>query len=102
VRKATGVTRAGIKKWRDGDFKRLTAQHLFAIADLFGCDPRWLASGHGVPFPSLDIRLLEIQAAWKKSNESGREYLVEQARYVTSIDRFVERDAPTQGAALRA
>ncbi|MDE2098662.1 MAG: hypothetical protein KGL39_15515 [Patescibacteria group bacterium] len=43
-------TRAGKKKWRDGDFTQIKSANLLALAKLFGCEPRWLESGTGPKF----------------------------------------------------
>jgi hypothetical protein len=40
-----GVDRRKAAVWMDGSLPR--ADRLFAIADRFGVDPRWFATGHG-------------------------------------------------------
>lgn len=98
---ATGITsRAGKKKWADGSFKSIKVEHLFKMADLFGCDARWLGTGEGVPFPERDPGTIELLAAWKSVNQEGRVNMVEHARYVVGQPRFRQpSDIPNGSAA---
>jgi transcriptional regulator with XRE-family HTH domain len=43
-----GVKAPSVTGWLTGDSKKMDAQHLFAAADYFGVNPRWLAFGVGV------------------------------------------------------
>lgn len=100
---ATGIkSRAGKKKWADGSFKSITVGHLYRMADLFGCDARWLGTGEGVPFPERDPGTIELLAAWKCVNQEGRVNMVEHARYVVGQPRFrLPADAPNGTAACK-
>ncbi|MGF6348930.1 helix-turn-helix domain-containing protein [Variovorax sp. W2I14] len=46
-----GVTRPAITHWLSGRNKGVEATCLFAIADYFNVDPRWLAVGTGSEWP---------------------------------------------------
>lgn len=96
---ATGVSRAGKKKWADGDFKSITVEHLFKMADLFGCDARWLGTGEGTPFPERDPWTIELLAAWNNVNQEGRVNMVEHARYVVGQPRFRQSADPSNDSA---
>lgn len=86
LRKASGITRAGIKKWRDGDFKELTAANVFALADFLNCDARWLALGdRGQPGSG---GFSQLHTIWSSVNDDGRREMLAHAAYVTSQPRF--------------
>lgn len=100
IRTAARLTRAGIKKWRDGAFKRLESKNIFILAELFGCAPRWLAEGDGDAFPAADMRFKELLTIWRQATREGRDDMVKHARYVASQSRFrTENEPPGQSAA---
>lgn len=86
IKASLGLTRAGIKKWRDGNFKGLSAANVFALADLLRCDARWLAIGEHSD--SQAGAFGEVRATWMSVNEDGRKELLRHAAYVASQDRF--------------
>lgn len=94
LKAAFRLTRAGIKKWRDGDFKALTAANVFALSDFLGCDPRWLALGESSRAAN-SISFGRLQAAWALVNDDGRQELLRHADYVASQERFRAETAPT-------
>jgi phage repressor protein C with HTH and peptisase S24 domain len=98
IRLAAGLTRAGIKKWRDGNFKSITSEKLYSLVDLFGCDARWLATGEGTPFPNTDIAFTEVQMVWLSVNAEGRREVLEHVRYIANQARFLVDDSDSNGA----
>lgn len=48
------VQRSRISDWLSGKVKTPRKTTLFKIADYFECDPNWLISGEGNPFPEKD------------------------------------------------
>lgn len=98
LRKASGITRAGIKKWRDGNFKDITSRNLYALADLFGCDARWLALGEGEPFPARDPGPEPLQDIWAATNPEGHKAIIDHARYVLTQPRFLRANTDETGA----
>lgn len=45
--RATKASSAAVTKWFGDSAKNLKMEHLFAVADECGVDPRWLATGKG-------------------------------------------------------
>lgn len=86
VKNALGLTRAGIKKWRDGNFSGVSAINVFALADFLNCDPRWLATGE-----KSDNHLGafgQVKAVWETINSEGKLELIRHAEYVASQARY--------------
>ena len=52
-----GVTRAAITNWLSGRNKGIESTHLFAIADYFRVNPRWLATGAGPKWAEIPMDL---------------------------------------------
>ncbi|MCR6478181.1 helix-turn-helix domain-containing protein [Variovorax sp. ZS18.2.2] len=52
-----GVTRAAITNWLSGRNKGIESTHLFAIADYFRVNPRWLATGAGPKWAEVPMQL---------------------------------------------
>ena len=64
-----GVTRPAITHWLSGRNKGVESTYLFAIADYFRVDARWLATGEGTKWsgPSMEL--------WKKVQPTVGEVL---------------------------
>lgn len=96
IRAFLKLTRAGIKKWRDGNFKELTAANIFALAEYLACDPRWLATGKKTA-DGEESGVSALLTTWNLVNDEGRQEMVRHAEYVASQDRFRSREAANGG-----
>lgn len=45
--RAVGVTRGAVSQWESGTVDNLRNQHLFAVCEAVGVNPKWLALGAG-------------------------------------------------------
>lgn len=98
IRSALNLTRAGIKKWRDGDFKDITAANVFALADLLGCNARWMALGEP---PDEDPGLGQVLSAWAHLNEAGRVELASYSQFIANQPRFQSVFSPPISTVFR-
>lgn len=98
VKVAMSLTRAGIKEWRDGDFKEMTAANVFALADFLRCDARWLALGdRGQPGSG---GFSQLRAIWSSVNDDGRREMLTHATYIAAQERF--RPPPASVTRIRS
>jgi hypothetical protein len=88
VKQLLRLTRAGIKKWRDGNFQSMTAENVFALSDFLGCDPRWLAIGEKTSAGAAMGAFGQIRRVWLLANDEGQKELLHHAEYVASQPRF--------------
>lgn len=100
IRAELKLTRAGIKKWRDGNFKELSATHIFALAEYLACDPMWLATGKKMT-GSDDAAVSALLTAWSRINDDGKQEMLRHADYVASQERFQIRKV-SNGAPFRS
>jgi transcriptional regulator with XRE-family HTH domain len=58
------ISRAAVSKWFDKENVAIEARHIFALADLFRIDARWLATGKGTKDlkPKDRMRIEDISA----------------------------------------
>lgn len=52
VAEQVGVSQPAVAKWLAGDTRKVQADILFRLADLFNVNPRWLSDGQGQPWVS--------------------------------------------------
>ena len=52
VAEQVGVSQPAVAKWIAGDTRKVQADVLFRLADLFNVNPRWLSDGQGEPWVS--------------------------------------------------
>ena len=52
VAEQVGVSQPAVAKWLAGDTRKVQADILFRLADLFNVNPRWLSDGQGQPWIS--------------------------------------------------
>ena len=52
VAEQVGVSQPAVAKWLAGDTRKVQADVLFRLADLFNVNPRWLSDGQGQPWVS--------------------------------------------------
>lgn len=54
---AVGVKESSVSQWLSSKIKGLSGNHVFAVADVLGVEPRWLLTGVGPRKPRLPPEL---------------------------------------------
>lgn len=60
---ATGASQSAVSQWLSQKIKTVSGDHLFAIADTLGVEPRWLLTGRGPRKPRLPPDLADLTDA---------------------------------------
>lgn len=103
-----GVTRAAITNWLSGRNKGIESTHLFAIADYFRVNPRWLATGAGPKWAEIPMDLSKhvhptVGEVLHKFEEvtARREQMSESERIELYMWLAGERPSPQESVALQ-
>ena len=57
---ATGASQSAVSQWLSSKIKSLSGDHLFAVADTLGVEPRWLLTGRGPRKPRVHPDLSDL------------------------------------------
>jgi len=82
------VSRSAASQWASGDIIKVTAENIFAIADMTGYEARWLATGEGPEKPDAGGKAKKLLDLYRQLDERGQAavFRVAQSESAFSID----------------
>lgn len=94
IARRVGVRRPAVDQWLSGDTKNLKMDNLFALADVSGFSPRWIARNEGPQ--KEDKRESALLDLYRHSDERGQQTILRVAEQESHYGD--ERDATQAGA----